>query len=427
MLPDQIFPRELWGIILFFCGAWYGTLFHEMRRLQMRMRKYVACFVWIALFIQTQTIYSQNDFSNVPGVVIDHHPASTKNYIGSPSIAVLPDGSYVGSHDFFGPGPKNAQTRIFSSKDKGQSWEKIAELDNQFWSTIFVHQDNLYLIGTTGQNGHCIIRRSTDGGHSWTTPDDKKSGLLIDDGKYHCAPQPVVVHEGRLWRGMEDAMGPNGWGEHFHSFMMSIPVNADLLNADNWILSERIGYNGEWLNGKFGGFLEGNAVVTPEGEIVNILRVDYKPEGGKAAMIQIGGEGKQAEFDPQTGFIDFPGGCKKFTIRKDPQTEYYWSLTNWVPRNTVALIRSKNLIEWEVRSVVLYHPDTEHHAFQYLDWLFEGDDIIAVSRTAYDDGLGGAHNQHDANFMTFHRFENFREMKMSDSAIDPKRIMQKSE
>ena len=45
----------------------------------------------------------QNHFS-VPGVVIDYSPAETGKYIGSPSIAILPNGYYVASHDFFGPG-----------------------------------------------------------------------------------------------------------------------------------------------------------------------------------------------------------------------------------------------------------------------------------------------------------------------------------
>ena len=70
-----------------------------------------------------------------------------------------------------------------------------------------------------------------------------------------------------------------------------------------------------------------------------------------------------------------------------------------------------------MRSVVLYHPDVSRHAFQYVDWLFEGDALIAASRTAYDDGHGGAHNAHDANFLTFHRFENFRELTMADSVV----------
>jgi hypothetical protein len=50
-----------------------------------------------------------------------------------------------------------------------------------------------------------------------------------------------------------------------------------------------------------------------------------------------------------------------------------------------------------------------------VDWLCDGDNIIAVCRTAYDDGQGGAHNFHDANYLTFHRVENFRTRTMADS------------
>ena len=47
--------------------------------------------------------------------------------------------------------------------------------------------------------------------------------------------------------------------------------------------------------------------------------------------------------------------------------------------------------------------------------IFDGDDIVAVVRTAYDDGGDGAHNNHDANFLTFHRWKNFRKLTMADS------------
>ncbi len=161
-------------------------------------------------------------------------------------------------------------------------------------------------------------------------------------------------------------------------------------------------------------------VVTPQGTLVNILRVDERKNGGKAVVVQVSGDGKTIKFDENKGFIDFPGGCKKFTIRYDDKTQLYWSLTNWIhpddvgkwnperTRNTVALISSQNLYNWEVRSVILRSDDYTKSGFQYLDWLFEEEDIIAVSRTAYDDGVGGAHNSHDANYMTFHRVENFR-------------------
>lgn len=42
--------------------------------------------------------------------------------------------------------------------------------------------------------------------------------------------------------------------------------------------------------------------------------------------------------------------------------------------------------------------------FQYVDWQFDGDDIIYTVRTAYD----GAHSFHDANRITFGRLPGFR-------------------
>lgn len=381
----------------------------------------------IAFLLATLSCSPPAGFSaQPPGVVIAHSPARTQQYIGSPSLAVLPDSSYVASHDLFGPGSTLNRTRVFTSKDRGASWTKRAEIEGQWWSSLFTHQGTLYLIGTSRQEGFAVIRRSTDGGQTWTTPADGKTGLLLADGKYHCAPVPVVVHQGRLWRAMEDAMGPGGWGKQFHSFMMSAPVTADLLETANWTFSDRLGYDPAYLEGDFGGWLEGNAVVAPDGRIVNILRVDFRAGPEKAAIIEISEDGRHASFKPGTGFVDFPGGCKKFTIRHDPGGDAYWTLSNYVPeslrtsnpertRNTLALSRSPDLRHWEVRCILLHHPDRAKHGFQYVDWQFDGEDLIAVARTAFDDEDAGAHNQHDANYLTFHRFKNFRQLTGKDS------------
>jgi hypothetical protein len=77
------------------------------------------------------------------------------------------------------------------------------------------------------------------------------------------------------------------------------------------------------------------------------------------------------------------------------------------------LTSSKDLKNWTIRSILLYHPDNLKHGFQYSDWLFDGQDIIAVVRTAFDDAEGGAHNKHDANFLTFHRWRNFRQLNLN--------------
>lgn len=357
----------------------------------------------------------------VPGVVINHSPAASRQYIGSPSIAILPDGEYVVSHDFFGPGSTRDRTLVFASADRGRTWARRAEIQGQWWSTLFVHERALYLLGTSREYGHAVIRRSNDGGRSWTEPKDKHSGLLLADGRYHCAPVPVLVHDGRLWRGMEDAMGPGPWGHHFRAFMMSAPVGADLLEAESWTCSNRIGRDPSWLGNTFGGWLEGNAVATPDGRVVDILRVDVPLGPEKAAIVSISADGKSATFDPREGFVDMPGGAKKFAIRFDPETRRYWALSNVVGkefrdrkpasvRNRLALIESTDLEQWRVVTVLLDHPDVPRHGFQYPDWQFDGADLVAAVRTAYDDGEGGAHNAHDANYVTFHRVPNFRRL-----------------
>ena len=364
---------------------------------------------YIAAFLLLATLALANEkFPNVPGTVIDYSPASSRSYIGSPSIAILDNGDYVASHDHFGPGSTNSRSSVFSSKDKGQTWTKLTDIKGQWWSTIFVHRGKLYIIGTSKVNGYCVIRRSNDHGKTWTTPKDQNTGLLHSDGKYHCAPQPVVVHNGRIWRAMEDAMDPGGWGHHFRAFMMSVPADSDLLKASNWINSNRLSYDENNWPGK--GWLEGNAVVTPQGDIVNILRVD-SPE--TAAIVRISKDGKTATFDPDKDFIKFHGGAAKFTIRYDPQTKCYLSIVNkqqnpTAYRNRLVLVSSRNLTNWTPEILLLEHPDTKNHAWQYIDWLFEKDDIIFVARTAHNDGTNDAYRAHDANFMTFHRIKNFR-------------------
>lgn len=381
--------------------------------------------VWGMLAISSQVACigaePEYDRRQVPGTVIYHIPADTKVYVGSPGIVRLEDGTYVAKCDEFGPNSMEltgARTVVFRSDDQGKTWNRISTLDGMYWSTLFRHRGSIYLLGTDRQFGKVVISKSTDDGTSWTTPSDAKSGLLIADGHFHCAPVPVIEHDGRLWRAMEEYRGETIRNRRFGAFMMSIDADADLLDADSWVQSNRLEDEADWLDGKVFGWLEGNAVVAPDGGIVDMLRV-HRHVDEKAAIISISRDGKTATFDPESGFVDFPGGSKKFTIRYDPQSKRYWSLSNYLPpefaklkptltRNTLALISSPDLRNWRIDRIVLQHPDVEVHGFQYADWLFEGDDIVAVVRTAYDDESGGAHTYHDANYLTFHRITNFR-------------------
>jgi hypothetical protein len=362
----------------------------------------------------------QADLSQVPGSVVHHAPASNKVYIGSPSLVQLDDGTLLAKCDEFGPGSTehtSAVTHVFRSTDAGATWKRISTIEGLFWSNLFEHRGRLYQIGTTHHHGNLVALASDDGGATWTRPAKPTTGLLRE-GAYHTAPMPMLKHEGRLWRAVEDAGGGDKWGIRYRPLIMSIPLDGNLLDAGAWELTPYLAGDTAWLEGKFGGWLEGNALVGRDGEIVNLLRVEV-PQGGVAALLRFRDARSPLEFDPASGFIAMPGGAKKFTVRFDPVSKRYWSLVNDVPpnhgqrrastvRNRLSLASSADLREWRIERKLIEHPDTKRHGFQYPDWIFAGDDILALVRTAHDDGLGGAHSAHDANLLTFHVVTDFR-------------------
>ncbi|MDP0497743.1 MAG: sialidase family protein [Verrucomicrobiota bacterium JB024] len=370
----------------------------------------------------------------LPGTVINHLPAEGRQYIGSPSLAILPDGSYVASHDVFGPKTtemEKGRTFIYKSLDRGESWEPIATVQPAFWSNLFVHEGALYLMGTSHHHGLVVIHRSDDGGSTWTVPEDAETGILTAYGQYHTAPVPMLVHRGRIWRSIEDATASTRWGVRYNPLIMSAPLGSDLLRQDSWTMSTILRQNPAWLLNGFGGWLEGNVLAMPDGRVANLLRVDIDA-GGVAALVTLDMDGSTLSFDPERDFVEFPGGATKFHVRQDPRGGGYWALSNAVPamhakdlprhtfiRNTLALLHSADARTWTCRSVVLYHPDAVLHGFQYVDWLFDGDDMVVASRTAWDDATGGAPNQHDANFLTFHRIRDFRSLTPDDIARQP--------
>ena len=276
-----------------------------------------------------------------------------------------------------------------------------------------------------------MIRRSDDFGTTWTAPRDERSGLLFPTGenaKYHCAPMPVVEFQGRIYRAFENNP-PQQWPAGFRSLVISADAEADLLQASSWTMSNPLVYDpdsdppefahgaDDLPGGKAAGWLEGNIVVTPDEKLVNILRVNSLPVTDRGAVVQVLEQGKKVTFDPKTGFVPFPGGMTKFAVRRDLQTGIYWTLANGntnprnpTQRNILSIYSSPDLRKWIRREVLL--EDKEDFArigkdskvgFQYVDFQFDGQDIIFLSRTAYN----GAHNYHDANYMTFHRIKDF--------------------
>ncbi len=356
----------------------------------------------------------------VPGVVVAHIAASNDYKYNSPSLAIMPNGDYYISHDVTGnnaPWPR--PTYVYRSTDQGQSWSQISTVNNLIWANLYASGNDLYLMG---RGSGFVVLKSTDGGVTWSNPTSSTTGLIAPNYSgysWHTAPVTVVEHDGRLWRGVESRQtGVSGSS----AGVMSIPIGADLLDASNWTFSNRIHNQTGWLpDDDFRDWIEGNVVVDRDGNLTNIMRVGVPRGSDEVAAIMRVSDPSTITFDPRNDIIDFNGGAKKFTIRYDATTDRYWSLANIItPFNTdtsilpsshrdiLALVQSRDMENWDVERIVVQDlSDQANIGFQYVDWLFEGDDMVAASRTAYPDGLDGALNFHDANFITFHRFEDF--------------------
>lgn len=366
---------------------------------------------------------------------VKYMPERSKTFLGSPAIIRLEDGTLVAAHDYFYAEQQGfddglmRMCSVYRSEDDGATWVNCSQLIGAFWSSLFLHKGALYMLGCDRRYGSIVIRRSDDGGFTWTFPFDADRGLLFQGGKaaeppnYHCAPTPVIVHEGRIFRAYEDnvtALWPSG----FQAFVISAAADADLLKASSWTMSNKLPFDPKRVPADWGetgpGFLEGNMVAGPDGQIWNILRMSTEPHSDYAAMVKVSADGSEVSFDYDQDIIRLPGGTHKFTIRRDPQTGLYFTLgnNNTVPgkasqRNVLSLAASRDLREWKVLKAMIVdesglsqEDSLRLTGFQYADWQFDGDDIIALVRTAWR----GAVRFHDSNRITYHLFKNFRRL-----------------
>lgn len=351
-----------------------------------------------------------------PGVVVDQQAPETRQYVGSPSILVLGRGELLATHDLFGPGSgqrTSAESRVFLSKDSGRTWAKVASFKEQFWSNLFEHRGRIYLMGTSYEYGRIVIRESKDRGRTWS-----EANYLTQDTGYHTAPMQVVKRGGRIWRSFE--WHPEGpWGR-FEVFVMSAQEKANLLDAKSWTRTPRLRFP-EGLPTEQGmHWLETNLVERPDGKLGALLRVANVERAAVLDVDEVAAVRGQAALR-FTKTIPWPGGAKKFLIRYDKKTQRYWMLANPARaqfektakdpasvRNTLALYSSADLETWKEERVVVEHGDPEKHGFQYPDWQFDGKDIVAAVRTAWVAEGSVPPRAHDANFLTFHRIENFR-------------------
>ena len=334
------------------------------------------------------------------------------------------------------PETANAQfTTFYRSCDRGRSWKKSFQLRVK-QCKLFFHNNTLFLLGVSRGSsrdpesgfGGIVLYYSKDYGLTWSDSIDIiKGGDKREHPNFHGASSPAIFHKGKVYLAFERFVDmPSFKASTFYSFFISCNLDSDISNPINWQISNEVLLDSERTTQTLSitqvrendpiRWLEGTIVEAPNGEPSLMMRLCAPGITNKAALLQT--KDGQLLFDYEKGFIDFPGGTNKFSIKKDLISGRYITLSNWVnttieyQRNILTLCSSPDLVNWTNHKVIITDDINDpkspesytHTAFSYAEWDFDGNDILFVCRTAYD----GAEWFHDANRLTFHILENFR-------------------
>ncbi len=348
---------------------------------------------------------------------------------------------------------------LFTSDDRGQTWERRAEHPVSS-GRLILNGNDLYLVG--GQDG-MLVMRSRDRGETWEGP-----WRIVEGGNWYNEPTNHLFANGRVYLAINlitKEVRPADRGV-YAPVVFSAKVGDDWTDAAAWTRSntytwyDLVAECGEpnltgipfYAYGFYAdsgydrrpmykiGWWEPNVVqITdpehlwhdPEGRTLHILQRAPVGKTNIAALCKatLGDDGSitvgpaRAPSGETLVHVPMPGGHGMFNIRYDPVSKLYWLLSqqSWDSmkkielfnpkrwnlghheRHRFALHFSKNCVDWCFAGLLANIPD-DGQSRHCASFVFDGDDLHWLSRSAGPE----AQNAHNADMITFHTVRDFR-------------------
>ncbi len=354
--------------------------------------------------------------------------------------------------------------KVYTSDDRGRSWVHRADVPI-VRQRVFRAGKTVYMLGGRER---LLIARSDDDGASWSKPVP-----LTDDGPWGGEPINELYTNGRVYLVNErkTVADQGGWPAAVYApVVMSARVHDDLTRRQAWTFSNVLSFRE--VRAKYGdpnligvpfyaegfyapdnqadkrpmyeiGWTEPNLVriVDPEhvwhdptGRTFHLLLRAHTGSTNLACLAKAveSPDGSEITVDLQKApsgepmlYLPLPGGQMRFYILYDQATRLYWMISTqptdsmkrvellhpkrWnLPNNErhrLALYFSKNCVDWCFAAPLADAGDvgqSRHNVAAVID----GDDLLFVSRSAGPE----AANAHNANMVTFHSVQGFRQL-----------------
>lgn len=375
-----------------------------------------------------------------PEFTVVHHNPDPEYYVEGPGLARLDDGTLLAVVPVVPRAEWSRERRveksvahILRSDDRGATWKKLSELP--YYSAVpWTHDGKLYLFGFTPgpkfRNDDLHLLRSDDGGATWSAP------VTLFKGHYWNCHTGMVVRDGHLYWAFDDLGKGN---DNRGPAAIACDLSRDPMDPASWRISNSVYFtpeSAELSNPAFASqttqYIEPN-VIDANGRLRVLMAFKPKRQTTSNMTAVFDLADKDGKLDLKfTQYSPMPGAQLKFTVLWDEKSRMFWSTYNlvvdsqsrfdwWQKAKAAGKIRSTYggndrrllMLQYSLDGLnwfqagCIAQAEKLSQSFMYARPVIDGDDLAILCRSSID-----APDQHDADYATFHRVKNFRDLAL---------------